>query len=70
MAFLQYKPHISPLLKAVVFSALTCFVAEPIFVWMGYYNPKHWEYYYSFPIYIVLYLIAYKFSTSTRFEKL
>jgi len=70
MVFLQYKPQISPYLKAVIFSVITSFIAEPIFIWLGYYNPKHWELYYSFPIYIVIYLIAYKLSIATRFEKI
>jgi len=70
MAFLQFKPEISPYLKAVIYSAIGSFLAQPLFVWMGYYHPKHWEHYYSFPIFIVIYLIAYKFSVSTGFEKL
>jgi len=56
--------------KAIIFSAITSFIAEPIFVWMGYCNPKHREHYYSFPIFIVINLIAYKFSIATRFEKI
>ncbi|HWP98694.1 MAG TPA: CBO0543 family protein [Syntrophomonadaceae bacterium] len=70
MAFLQYKPKINPYLKAVIYSVIGSFIAQPLFVWMGYYNSKHWEHYYSFPIFFVIYLIAYKFSVATRFEKL
>lgn len=70
MTFLQYKPQISPYLKALILSAISAFIAEPIFVWLGFYNPKHWEFCYSFPIYIVIYLIAYKLSIATRFEKI
>lgn len=70
MAFLQYKPQISPWLKAVVYSATGSFVAQPIFAWMGYYNPKHWEHYYSFPILIAIYLVAHRYSAANNFKKL
>jgi len=70
MVFLQYKPEINPYVKSVVYSVIGSFIAQPILAWMGYYNAKLWPHYYSFPIFIVIYLIAYKISQATRFEKL
>ncbi len=70
MAFLQYKPEINHYLKAIIFSVIGSFIVQPIFVWMVYYNSKQWEHYYSFPIFLVIYLIAYRFSKATRFEKI
>ena len=58
MTLLQIKPHIRPIYKAITFSLLSCFVVEPGFVLIGLYNPKHWEYIYSFPIIIIIYLVA------------
>lgn len=70
MFFLQYKPEINPYLKAVIYAAIGSYFAQPLFVWMGYYNPKHWEHYYSLPIFFIIYLVAHKFSVATHFEKL
>jgi hypothetical protein len=70
IAFLQYKPHINPFIKAVVFSGIGSFLAQPTFVVLGYYAPKHWEHYYSFPILLVIYLLANYFATRNHFENL
>ncbi len=70
MFFLQIKPYIKPLIKATVFSVCSSFIAEPIFVWIGIYNPKHWEHIYSFPIVIAIYLICDWISKRNHFERL
>lgn len=70
MFFLQCKPKFSPFIKSVIYAAIASFITQPLFVWMGYYNSKQWEHYYSFPIFLAIYLIAYKFSLTTRFEKI
>ena len=57
MSILQIKPKISPYIKAVFFSFSTAFVFEPIYSWIGLYQPIHWKYWYSFIIYIPLYLV-------------
>lgn len=58
MFLLQIMPNINPFLKAVVFGILSAFVAEPFFTWIGLYHTENWKFIYSFPIYIVIYLIA------------
>lgn len=70
MFLLQFKPKISPIIKAIGFSIFSSFIAEPFFVWLEMYNPKHWKYIYSFPIFIVIYLVSDWFSKRPNFEKL
>lgn len=70
MFSLQFKPFHNPYIKAFIYSALTSFVAEPLFMWMGFFGYKHWKYIYSFPIYFVIYLIAHYMSKGNKFEKL
>lgn len=70
MLFFQYKTKINPFVKAVVFSALGSFIVQPLFQWLGFYNPKEWKHYYSFPIVIIIYLIAHFFTTRKSFEKI
>lgn len=70
MTFLQYKRNVSPIIKAVVFSGVASFVVEPLLTWMKFYDPENWKYYYSFPLYIVIYLIAHFSSGRNSFEKL
>jgi len=70
MVFLQCKPEFNPVLKAIVYSAFSCFIFQPIFVWLGIYNRLQWKDYYSFPFLIIIYLIAYYCSTRETFKKL
>ncbi len=55
---MQIRPEVSPVKKAVFYSAVVSFVGEPIFDFIGFYTRIQWEYIYSFPIYIVIYLCA------------
>ncbi|PLR95134.1 CBO0543 family protein [Bacillus sp. T33-2] len=68
MLWLQYKPGWNPMLKAVIYSALTSFVGEPLFEWLGLYYSKNWIPFYSFPIYIMIYLLAHRISRSKSFD--
>lgn len=56
MYLIQTKPHIAPWKKAIFYGLFTSFIGEPIFVWAGYYVLTGWEYYYSVPIYALMYL--------------
>lgn len=42
----------------VIITAVICFIIEPILVWGGFYELLHWEYYYSFPIYVSLAILV------------
>lgn len=70
MLWLQFKPTLNPFIKAVIYSALTSFIGEPLFEWIGLYTSVKWSVFYSFPIYIVIYLIAYRISIAKAFEPL
>lgn len=68
MLFLQYKPHLSPYLKALIYSLGISFIAEPFFVWIRIYDPSNWKHYYSVPFYFVIYLIAHFVSRKKGFD--
>lgn len=70
MLLLQWKPNISPLIKAIVYSAVSAFVGLPMFRLLGMYHPKQWSNIYSFVITVVIYLIADFVSKRSSFEKL
>ncbi|MGJ9386192.1 CBO0543 family protein [Salipaludibacillus sp. CF4.18] len=69
MFLIQIKPNVSPLIKAIFFSVFTSFIAQPFLIWSGLYQPIHWEHIYSFPIYIVIYLIAHYISTRNSWSR-
>ena len=68
MFALQIKPKINPFIKGIFFAAFSSFVIEPFFVWIGLYNPKHWEHIYSFPVILIIFLVAYWISKRSQFE--
>ena len=70
MFLLQIKPQINPIIKGIMFAAFSSFIIEPFFVWIGLYNPKHWEHIYSFPVILVIYLVADSISKRSKFERL
>ncbi|OIJ18748.1 hypothetical protein BKP45_15805 [Anaerobacillus alkalidiazotrophicus] len=70
MFLIQFKPNSNRYIKAIFFSLLASFVAEPFFIWIGMYQPKKWEHIYSFPIYIVIFLIADYISKRSSWEKI
>lgn len=70
MLVLQYTKNINPLLIAIIYSAIISFAAEPFFEWINFYRPLHWKSIFSFPIYILLYLIAYFISKRNTFDPL
>lgn len=68
MFFLQIKPDIHPFLKAIIYGALISFIGEPIMEWIGLYTSGNWKNYYSFPIYIVIFLISFRISKINTFK--
>jgi hypothetical protein len=70
MFLLQVKPRIHPVFKAIALATLAAFIVEPFFAWMNYYDTEKWRFIYSFPIYIVIYLLAYLCSRAKTFEPL
>ncbi|MGS2780453.1 CBO0543 family protein [Robertmurraya sp. GLU-23] len=70
MFWLQYKPSLNLYFKAIVYSGLTAFLGEPLSEWIGLYNPNTWSPFYSFPIYFLIYLVAYRISKTIKFNYL
>lgn len=56
MIMLQFKPKINKYIKTVFFSFLCSFIFEPLFSWLSMYHMVNWKYWYSFIIYIPIYL--------------
>ncbi len=68
---IQWKPKISPLIKSVLFAGSSSFIGLPILTFLGFYVPLNWEYYYSFPINLVIYLIGHNIAfKTTRYKQL
>ncbi|WP_408010223.1 CBO0543 family protein [Pseudalkalibacillus sp. A8] len=70
MFLLQVKPRMSPILKAVLYSIIGTCIGEPVFQWLGYYNPSNWSPVYSFPIYFLKYLVGHILVMSNHYEEL
>lgn len=67
---LQYKPTFSPWIKALFLAVLNAFVFEPIAVHLGLYVMVHWSYLFSFPIYMILYLVSHQLAQLNTFKRL
>lgn len=70
LLILQYKPTLSPWVKAIFLGVLNAFILEPIAVKMGLYVMVHWSYFFSFPIYVVLYLVSHHLAHLDTFKRL
>lgn len=70
MALIQIKPKLNRFVKALFFSIVASFVAEPLFSYFGFYKPIKWKSIYSFPIYFCIFLIAYFLSQRKTFENM
>ena len=70
MMFYQFWPRItarvsrawrflrSPWIAALAFGAIAAYVAEPVFAWLGMYEPSGWEQHYSLLIYYTIFMIG------------
>lgn len=67
---LQVKPHVNPWFKAIFFALLASYVGEPVFHWLGVYEPKNWRYTYSVPIQIAIYMSAHYIGLRNHFAQL
>ncbi|OAS87757.1 CBO0543 family protein [Metabacillus litoralis] len=68
MLLLQYKPHVSPYIKAFLFAIIGSFIGEPFFKWIDFYEEIKWNSFFSFPIYFLIFLIAYYVSKRNGFS--
>ncbi|HZK85550.1 MAG TPA: CBO0543 family protein [Desulfosporosinus sp.] len=58
MFWIQLLPRLNPVIKSLILATGASFISQPMAVILGIYNPKVWHHYYSFPIVVLLYLIA------------
>ncbi len=58
MLFYQFFPRIKPWMKGAAFGVIAAYVVEPIFIWLGVYEPSGWEHHYSLPIYFMIFMIG------------
>lgn len=69
MFFIQWESKFNVFVKSIIFSFVGSFIAQPFFEYCGLYYSKHWKHYYSFPIFILMYLIASRLFSSAEKEK-
>ncbi|WP_414672183.1 CBO0543 family protein [Lentibacillus sp.] len=69
MFFLQIKPQLNVLVKALVYSSVISFGAEPLFMWLDYYEYPNWQYIYSF-FNLFIYPISHYLATRNKFGSL
>ncbi|WP_174615965.1 CBO0543 family protein [Virgibacillus ihumii] len=70
MVLIRFKPQVNPLVKALVLGAVTSFIGLPFLNWLGLYELLNWNYIYSFPIQVVIYLLADAVSRVEKFAPL
>ncbi|MGO4886160.1 CBO0543 family protein [Anaerobacillus sp. MEB173] len=70
MIFLQIKPKANPFFKAAIYSAVASFIVLPFLNFIEIYHPIRWNYFYSFPILVTLYLITHFLVRRNNFEKI
>jgi hypothetical protein len=66
----QIKTNISPFYKAIFYSVLGAFIGEPFFEWLGFYKMINWNSFFSFPIYLLKFLVGYYLVSGENFEPL
>jgi hypothetical protein len=59
-----------PFFKSLAYSLFGSFVIQPLSVFLGIYDHKIWQHYYSVPFFIVIYLIAHYLATRREFSPL
>lgn len=69
MIILQIKPNMNPFIKGIIYAGFSSFIGLPLLTWLDIYKPIKWEYIYSFPILVIIYLAAHYVSLRNQFEK-
>jgi hypothetical protein len=67
MLFIQLFPKIKTIYKALIYGAVGAFGFESLLSWVGLYNRMEWKSIYSFPLYILIYLVCNYFSKKMNF---
>ncbi|MEH7098481.1 CBO0543 family protein [Neobacillus vireti] len=70
MFLIQWFYNRNPWIIGFIFGITTAFIGEPIFKWLGLYDPTYWKFGYSVPFYTFIYYIAHKTVSSKNFKEL
>ncbi|WP_026580853.1 CBO0543 family protein [Bacillus sp. J33] len=70
MFLLQYKPHLNPLIKAILFAGFSAYIGMPLMAMIHLYKKVDWAYTYSFFILFSLFMIAHWFSRRKSFGEI
>lgn len=70
MLLIQFKPEYSAFKKSIAFGLLSAFVGEPFIVFLDIYKPLEWQFVYSLPIYMMIFLIAHWLTFSNKYQKM
>lgn len=70
MSLIQFRPALSPYLKAAIFGTLTALIGEPAITALNIYHPVNWHFYYSIPIYALIFLIAHWITTRDDYKRI
>ncbi|WP_121662151.1 CBO0543 family protein [Metabacillus litoralis] len=68
MLLIEIKLNLNPIYKGTIYSAFSSFIGEPLAIFFKLYEPLHWKNYYSFPIYILLFLLTNQVAKSKLFN--
>ncbi|MGE5405647.1 MAG: CBO0543 family protein [Candidatus Saccharibacteria bacterium] len=56
MMFYQHFSERHAILGAVLLALGCSYIGEPVYVWLGLYDPGYWRYSYTIPLYLVMFL--------------
>lgn len=70
MAFIQFKPRMSPFIKAFLFALIASYIGESIFEWLGIYVREKWYRTCSVPFQFSIYLVAHYLSRRNKYDEL
>ncbi|KAA0549828.1 hypothetical protein FZW96_00295 [Bacillus sp. BGMRC 2118] len=68
MIMIEFKQKWHPLWKGIMYAGFSSFIGEPLAVYIKLYEPLHWKSYYSFPIYVLLFVICHKIAKGKVFN--
>ncbi|WEG13332.1 hypothetical protein PU629_02915 [Pullulanibacillus sp. KACC 23026] len=70
MLLIQFTYKVNHWLIGLIYALITSFIGEPIFKWMGIYDPVNWKHIYSVPFYLLIYVSAYKLAFIKTFNSI
>lgn len=69
MFTIQFFPKVNVYIKGIILSALISFVGLPILNWMNIYKAMNWNYFYSFGLMYIIFILSYLMSSKVKNQK-